>query len=192
MLIGFLTNYYFQKVTMIFWGTNSIGISLFGGIFGAKIGWLFFLIISAGYVMTLVFASIDNHYSKRAKLSFQGTIGFTVLLFLALVIWLLFDKGYPIGTTRELGATIKGGFGFAVYWLFIHLVSSGLVALLYDGYKGPGEPSALKWLKGLVRSESVKPANKGDKYTDLTKAKELFDQGILTEEEYLEIGRAHV
>jgi len=165
------------------------GVSIFDNLFNAKIGWLFFLIVLTGYIISIVYCSIDNNYSKRAKLSFQITVGFTALLFVVLVIWVLADKRFIFTRQQISGFTYKGGFGFAFYWFIIHFITSGVVLLLYKQYQGKGEISVYRWILVSVQNGiSTNKANTNptlEKYSELRAAKQLLDEGVFTELEYL-------
>ena len=176
LLIAFATNYYTVKVS----GTTD-GISIFDEIFDNNIGWLFFIIIIGGYVTTIVFSSLDNFYSKRTKLSFQATIGFTALLFVFLVIWIVSNDDFLLGSESFMGVTVSGHLGFAIYWFIIHLITSGIIVWLYSGYKGNGEPSVYHCLLNNFDNKNHDARVK----ENLRKLKDLFDEGGLTEEEYL-------
>ncbi len=179
-IIAFSTNYYIVRL-----GNAKGGINIFENIYGAKIGWLFFIIILGGYLTTLFLCSYDDEYSKRSKLTFLGTLAFTLVLFISLVIWVVADKDYGIFKEKIAGIVRSGRFGFAFYWFFIHLFISSVVVLLYNSYQGSGERSAYSWILRLLNDGKPLGKNINNKYKELKKAKEMLDLGIFTEAEFL-------
>lgn len=188
-VIAFSANYY--KVQ--FAGQKG-GYSIFDEIFGANLGWLFFLIALGGYITTIVFTTIDNKYSERARLSFLSTIIYITVIFTAVILSVVLadnsmNSKFYFGNETFMGVTLRGGLGFGFYWYIIHIILSGAIVLLYKGYQGEGEETCYNWLLEKVNKnqDPNKPKIKqtGNKYDELTKIKKLLDDGVLTNEEYL-------
>ncbi len=150
-LITFGIRYYSCRLD----GQLILTLNLNEAAIGTTLGWLFGLLILDGLFAAIGFMAFDQGYSKRAKLALLITFGFSALLFVANLLWTVFNGNLIMGTVTYFGMTYKGGFVFGFYFYIFFLLLFGGVLFLHPGYSGADEPTLWAFLLRKMKKSDI-------------------------------------